>query len=442
MTLTKRSAIALAALGAIACSDPAGPPEGTKPITLQLCSSFGPLGWVAYQNEGGQWTQLSPGFSGSVSFDATEKVSVAIGFDFFGASFTQVVNATADELSAEASVPCDAAFATRTMNGTVSGLAADQTAHITASTSTADASAFNSSWSMEDLPNSAVDIVATRSSGFGGQPDRVLIRRGVVPPNGSIPALNFAGAEAAALETATLTLNGIPAGVNADIATAVMTSSGTMHDLGSFAATSASPSGAYVSLPASLRISSDQHVLTARAVEADGDRSITYYYKSPAARTLTFGPLVSAPTLTNAATTPYVRPRAQIASQAEYPGAVLVQWSETSPAQSTTRLVAVMTTAGFLGGTPATWTVEFPDMSSANFNPSWGLQTTTYDWVLTAFSTTTAPTDLLSPQQGVDGTVVLSSSRSSGSTLFSAPLSRAAGLISERRSLATMRRPR
>jgi hypothetical protein len=438
---TKRCAIARAALGALACSDPAGPPAGTTPITLNLCAAGGPLAWVAYQNEGGAWTQLSPGFSGSVSFNATEKVSIAIGLNFFGASFTQVVNATAAELSAEASVPCSTAFATRTMNGTVSGLASDQLVRISASTSSDNADAFDPSWAMEDLPSTAVDILATRYSGFGSQPDRVLVRRSIVPPNGTVAALNFASAEAAAIETATVTLNGIPAGASAGVATSVMTPNGTLHELGDASATASSPSAPYASLPASLRIAADQHVMTATAVDADGDRSATFYYRTPAAKTLTFGPLVSAPTLTNASTTPYVRPRAQIASQAEYPGAVLAQWTETSQAQSTTRLVAVMTTAGFLGGTPATWTVEFPDMTSAHFDPSWGLQTTSYEWGITAFSTTATPTELLGPAREVDGTTVLSSSRSSGSSLFLPPFFRAATRLAAHRS-TTVRAPR
>jgi hypothetical protein len=420
MSVTRLLAIALAALGAAGCSDPAGPPEGTTPITLELCSGFGALGWVAYQNDGGAWTQLSPNFAGTVSFDATPKVSIAIGFSFFGTSVTQVINATAAELSGPG-VRCDDAFGARSMNGTVAGLTGDQSARITAGTSTASAFASQPGWSMQDMSSSVVDIVATRYSSFGSVPDRALVRRNVLPSNGSIPALNFASAESAALETATLTLGGIPASATAGVATSILTANGTFHDLADVAvAPSSSPTQTvdYVSVPAGLRIATDQHILTATAFTADGQVMATHYYKTPAAKTLTFGPLVSAPTLSNVMTTPYVRPRAQIAAQSAYPGAVLVQWME-STSESDSRVVGVMTTAGYAGGAPATWTVEFPDMSSANYNPSWGLQSTSYQWAVAAYSSTTAPGDLLGQQPAPDGTTVLSATRSSdGSTIL------------------------
>lgn len=444
LTSTRLLALALATLGAAACSDPAGPPAGTTPVALELCSGFGGFGWLAYQNEGGAWTQLSPNFSGSVSFDATEKVSLAVGFSFFGTSFTQVINATAAELNATGDVPCELAFGTRTMSGTVAGLTGDQYARLSASTSSDDADAFDSSWSLEDLPSTGVDIVATRYATFSTQPaNRVLVRRNVVAPNGPVPALDFAGTESAAPENAIVTLNGIPANGTVGVATSVLTANGTLHDLGDLPASgsSSSPTQAvnFISLPASLRIASDEHILTATTFDVDGVRTATHYYKTPAATNITFGPMVPEPVVTNTATSPYVRPRATLASQTAYPGAVLVQWTESSD-ESSARVVAVMTTAGFLGGTPQNWTIEVPDMSSANYDPSWGLQSTDYSWAVSVYSAT-GPTELLGQQLPADGTTVLSATRGSVETLFGTSFANALRARNHR-SLMPARRPR
>src|SRR5687768_16817114 len=71
---------AFALTGACSTDSPVEPGPPT-PVSLNLCPTLLP-DWFAYQNEGGQWTQVTPNADGVVSFDATAKVSIARVIDF------------------------------------------------------------------------------------------------------------------------------------------------------------------------------------------------------------------------------------------------------------------------------------------------------------------------------------------------------------------------
>lgn len=409
------TSLAIALLvSAAACSDPSGPIDNgqTRSITVNLCSGLAPGVWFAYQNQGGPWTRVTPNSSGQIVFDATEKVSVASAASLFGLTFTEILNATATELEATASTSCEEDFGDRSMSGTVTGLSGEESARISAGGSFDLATATSPSWLLEDLPNLALDIVATRYATAFTQPaNRVVVRRGVTPNNGSVAALDFSGAESAALESAIVTFTGIPANGSLSMATSVRTASGTNHELADM---QSSPVGAtsqgvaYVSLPASLRIASDMHFMSAAAYNSIATQTIEHYYKAPAAKTLAFGPIISEPTITNPATSPIVRPRVQVASQAAYSSALVVDLGESIG--ETSRYVGIITTAGFLGGVPATWDVSVPDMSAAEYNPDWGLETTTYNWSISAYGLTGGTTSLLGVAPA-DGLTVTASTR-------------------------------
>src|SRR5207248_1273324 len=176
----------------------------------------------------------------------------------------------------------------------------------------------------------SLDLVATRwASSFAPEPDRVIVRRAIKLANGAtIPTLDFAQAEARALTSATVTLDN--AGLDfVQTETDLITANGTSHVLGTNSL-STSNSTTYLSLPAALVASTDLHALNAFASSTAGTRSVTQYYKTPASRTLTFGPMVNTATLTTVATTPYLRVRSDVVSQAEYSNAVAVTLSQSS----------------------------------------------------------------------------------------------------------------
>ena len=106
-----------------------------------------------------------------------------------------------------------------------------------------------------------------------------------------------------------------------------------------------------------------------------------------------------------------MRPRAEILAQTQYSDGIVVQWGESSGEFSASS-VGILTTRSFVGGTPQTWDIVVPDMSSAGYDPSWGLQTTSYEWSVTAFGS-----DAGSPLLGQvpsNGATTRSSSRSNG----------------------------
>ena len=388
---SKTLAIALALGGVIACSDSTEPiPPGTTLLTFNLCGDLAslPFGWFAYRNEGGEWTKVNASSSGGFSFYATEKVSFALSLSFFGTSITQVINTTAAELGAAGTIACEDEFGTRTIGGSVTGLTGNQIARLSAGSAFDFANVSDPNWQLTDLPPSQVDVVGTRYADFGTQPaNRVAIRRGVFPNNATIPPLDFASTtESANLETATVTFTGLGTSGAIDVASALRTTNGTLHELMRLSTpVSGSLGVAYVSVPSSLRIASDLHQIEAVLSDADGTRTLEHYYATPATKTFAFGPMVGTPTVSTVATSPYVMPRAQLASQPEYDGGLIVEWIQ-STGESSGRVVAVITTAAFTGGVPATWDVSVPNMSAAGYSPSWGLQGTDYRWSVTAIS--------------------------------------------------------
>jgi hypothetical protein len=420
----------LLALALAACSDPSGPSDGrTRPITVNLCSALAPGVWFAYRNEGGEWTQVTPNGTGTIVFAATERVSVASAISFFGLTFTEIVNTTGSELEGASAVSCDGDFGSRSMSGTVTGLGAEEFARVSAASSIDGATQVDPNWMLDDLPDHPIDLVAARYPTSSSQPaERVLVRRGVTP-NGAVSPLDFSSAESAALEGATATFTGVPTNGLLTIVNSLLTATGTNVELGELSTGPVDESTQavnYVSLPASLRIASDMHVISASASTAEATQTIVHYYQAPSAKTLAFGPPVSEPTLTNATTSPIVRPRVQVAAPSAYRSALVIELGETSG--DDTRYVSILTTAGFLGGPPQAWDVTVPDMSSAGYDEAWGLATTTYNWSVTAYGTP----DPVWPfgVQPADGTTIVSSTRGKIEIIARPRLARVFGSLS------------
>jgi hypothetical protein len=408
MRQIKTCVLALAASLA-ACQGTNEPQIGpTTSVTINTCSA-GALGWFAYQNTGGAWTKITPTVTGQLIFEATEKVSLAVAIDFFGSSLTQVINATSAELNQNADAGCDLiAIGGATMSGTVVGLTGDQAARISAAASETGADALDPSWTLEDLPTTKVDVVATRyPTLFTSPSDRVLVRRGVTPTGASIAALDFNSSEAAAPQSATVTFTGSGANGSIEAASMLLTETGTLHTLGSLFSASGSTSFNYLSLPASLRIATDMHQLLGLSLTAQGFKQVSRFYKTPSDVTLGFGPMVSMPAFTSLGTSPYLRVRADVASQAEYPGLVQVDYSQPVN-DETVKLFSIVTTAGFYGSTPTTWDLSIPDLSSAGYNSAWGLQSGTYYWSVTASSGNFASVVGATP---AEGTTIVSATR-------------------------------
>ena len=360
---------------AAACDESTTAPPGSKAdVSLDFCASDIPA-WVAIQNEGEGWQQVTGNSSGTFTFNATQRVSVA-SVTPQGANYSiQILNLTRNELEAISGKTCPELRGTKSLSGTAAGLTGQEAVRLSMAKAVAGATAGNGSFSFAGLPDGALDLVATRTAtSFTQPPNRIIVRRNLnLQAGATIPALDFASTEAQPLATAVVTLANRGSDF-VDLVTEFFSANGTEHRLMQMTGTDASAI-TFVSVPTTLRTPTDWHVLTVGASAASGTREVAQYYRDPSDRTLTFGPVLSAPALSIAATTPYVRPRLTVASQAEYPSAMEAFFSQLSG--STFRIIRVFTTAAFLGGRPASWVLEMPDLSAAGFQTSWAFPNTT-----------------------------------------------------------------
>lgn len=394
-----------------ACSGGDGP---TAPKTTSVRLNICPYGltWAAYRNEGAAWVKVDVGSNGEITFDATDKVSFAYVLAGGSVAYTQVFNTTTAELLAVNDMPCTSVYGIRSLTGSVAGLTGGQTADLAAGYSLTTTNATTTNWTLGQLPDvGAVDVVALRyATSTAGTPDKVILRRGVVPGSGgvSIGALDFAGAEAMALESATMTLNNAGSDV-VYVQNYLLTANVTDTRIDVKYVTAAPYTASVVYLPASLRIGTDRHELDVYAIAGSALRAIIQYNVAPTNRTLTFGPALAASTVSEIATTPYRRFSGTVASQTEYGSGVrLIVYQQPTP--TSLREVIVTTTAGYLGGMPATWTVEVPDFV-AGYNSNWGLTSGAYQAQVAAFQG-----DLRYEGNPADGTTILMAVRNTSAS--------------------------
>jgi hypothetical protein len=351
-------------------------PDPKRSISLDFCAGSIPI-WFAVQNEDEAWQQVTGSAAGSFSFEATRQVSIAFVTTPVGSGFiTNVLNVDRDELEAIAGDPCREISGSKTLNGSVTGLTGAQVVRLSMSPLVVAATtATNSMFSLAALPDGPLDLVATRFPTATTQPsDRIIVRRNLDLASGStIPALDFGAAEAQPLATAIATFANRGNDL-VDLGVEYLTANVTRHPLMQTTNLSAT-SALFVSVPSALRGPDDLHRLTAIASAASGTREVTQFYRSPSDRTLTFGPVLSAPASSVASTTPYVRPRLTIAAQAEYPTAMEAFFGQLTG--GTFREITIRTTAAFLGGVPATWTLELPDFSAAGYDNLWAFPNAT-----------------------------------------------------------------
>ena len=415
--ITKRTSPALALTTALlsACNSDGGiGPFDKTSVTVNLCSEFvSPNVWIAVQNQGEAWKEVTPDGSGILTFDATDKVSIAFGSSAFGATVTEVVNTTAEKLQGTTGVPCEEQeFGNASLSGTVAGLSGEQIVRLAAGPSVASAVSSGAAWTLGALPNVALDLVATRYATPTTLPsDKVIIRRNVAPNSSGI-ALDFAGSEARDFENAIVAFTSVPASSSVMLQMAFQTQNGTFQTLGTLTDFQAPFAFNYVTVPASLRLTTDVHLLDAFASSADASVGVLHAYKSPAAKTFAFGPQVAAPTMSQVAATPYLRLRAVLPRQSAYNAGLAVTFMQSLPAGEV-KYIDITTTADFLDAGATTWDVSIPDFGTASgYDAGWGLTSgTEYSWNVLAFGGD-ASFALGGPPP--DGATVVYSVRSSG----------------------------
>jgi hypothetical protein len=395
------------------------PTGGSGNTTWEFCNAADTPIWLAVQDGNGAWTRVTgtgTGFKfnitsakGGVAFVVgTTSASVATaglaarmsatlkqqlllrnrvlpGSSYASSALVDafalsIFYGTQAELNAQGTSRCLPGTG-KTVNGSVSNVTSTQSATVTLGPSSASVNGSGAlTFQLKKVPDGSLDLIASRSSinltTFAFVVDKLIIRRGLNQADGStIPVLDFNAAEAFAPATANITvgnLNGEVAGVS----TFYFTSFGS-GSAGASLATGGLPGPGpftYYGVPTAKQVAGDLHLAQVIAFPSTSDftqfRSSGLYFKDPTDRTITLGAALTLPTISAAATAPYVRFRATGPIQAAYNKnvtALFTQSNTTAP-----RTVTIGATEGFLSGL-ATYDFTVPDFTGvAGWDNNWG----------------------------------------------------------------------
>jgi hypothetical protein len=362
---------------------------GVGNVSFRFCASPLPI-WVAYQDDTGPWTRATAGANNTYSFAISSRGGVAIVTPDGSGYTTEVIYATASELATIGSswdFECEFAPGTKQLTGTVAGVGASEDATITLGPIAAFVPPGGTSYTLDNVPDGALDLVAVRgtSSGFlDFTTNKLIIRRGLNLPNGStITALDFNAAEAFAPVSGNLTIGGLGAD-EPGFFVSYVTGAGTGVNLTSnFAAVGATH--VYQGVPSSAQAAGDLHQFLVFAGSPSGttSRGVLAAFHAAGDRTVTLGPDLTTPTVSVVASSPYVRYRMQLPMQSQYSAMANADFLQDAIARTT----SIFATAGYFGGAPSSWDLTIPDLTAAaGFDPNWGLQSgNAAEWAATAY---------------------------------------------------------
>lgn len=385
------------------------PASGSGNVTWSFgsCNAAEVPIWLAAQNGSGQWQRVIPN-GNAFSFTITANGGVAFvtqdGPDDFNLTFFWGLLA---DLQDRPDGSCTTSPATRTVNGSIANYGTSTSATVALGSAVQNLTAPATGFTLMGVLPGLVDLIATRSGInlsnplAGPQVNRMIIRRGLNPANGStLPVLDFNGAESFAPVTRALTLNGTQPGEQVSI-TGFFSTANQGYAMLTNGLFSASPFS-FAGVPTAQQVASDLHILNATATSTNGivtsARGISAVFKDPVDRTLTLGPALSVPAFTTLATAPYLRTRVQIARQAEYDQTFVLSYTQVN------RQVSVSMTGGYLGANP--FDFAFPDFTGvAGWQNTWGPTASgTFNWVATFSGWTLGGGGFTQPI--VDGTLV------------------------------------
>jgi hypothetical protein len=376
----RASLLSLAIVVASACGsgDSTGPTEELTDVVLNFCGS--PPSMVAYQNQGGSWTNV-PLASGPASFKAAAKTIVMIVSHLPGNASPRVdfLFASGSELQLLSSERCAPGTGPKTLLGSVANVDFERQRALV---HMGDASKFVlgpfPSFAITNVPAGAVDLVAARRASTeatvsNSLADKVIIRRATNLAEGStMPVLDFEASEALGVASNTVTISG-QGGDDLFMENYLVTAGQTSGQLEHYSFFSGS--APLVSVPSANLVTGDMHQLSVFALAESSDilfRGTALHYRAAGDKTLSLGAALASPSVTAAGMTPYVRLRVQLPSQSDYPDLAQFFFSQSEGGGKSVR---VLMTKGYFGGTPSTWDVTIPDASAvAGFQSSWMLQ--------------------------------------------------------------------
>lgn len=364
-------AVAASCVVLAGCSDGIGPQPIAGSLTLDFCSSAAPI-WFAYQNEGGDWTRVDGNNDNTFTFDATERVAVAMTFDFGDEVLTDIYYATRTELLPLSDEACTETFGAKVLHGSVVDVLLGEQAIVSIGDAEATVTPPPNSFALEGVPDGPRDIIAHRevNTADGLAPDRVIIRRAENRThNATLPEFDFGETTSDPLTVNLASISGLNAGEDNFLDVFFQTALGTDHWLYAAPLFSSNSQTIY-GVPAGLTQQGDLHQLELNAQPSSGEtyRVVRRWYRDPANQSLVLGPALNVPNITSLGSSPYLRLRASLPSQSDYDSfatAYFIQGPE-----GDLRSVFVTHTAGFHGGTPSAWQLDIPDVTEAGGYPS------------------------------------------------------------------------
>ena len=417
------------------------PAAGATNVSFRLCTAR-PI-WVASQDDTGPWTRVSAGPNETYSFNVSSRGGVAIVTPF-GASYRiDVVYATAAELvqiGLNWNPACSAPPAgTKELTGTLAGLAGQEVS-ISLGPRSAIVSQDQTSYTLRNVPDGALDLVASRGFFSGGlfefdfDATKLIIRRALDLPNGAvIPVLDFDAAEAVAPVPSSVTLSGLGSDELSWIMT-YLTAGGTEELLNGHLFGPPRSTLSYAGVPASLQATGDLHWLFVEGAAQDGVRRLFATFHRAENRSVTLGPELATPTVSVVASSPYARYRMSLPVQSEYSSEVIARFVQ----QATAATGSVSATAGYFGGSPSIWDLTIPDLTpAAGFDPNWGLRS----GAPTAWQAFATSGSFLIPSLPRDGETIRWAGGGAGAPPASVAARRSLGIESVRELLHTLRTP-
>lgn len=382
----------------------------TASLTMTFCSNNLPA-LLAFKNEGSSW-QVATAAGPSYTFAATDRLGVMIVFLSSNGANKQanITYGLRAEFAAFSGRDC---AGTKRLNGTVAGVASSQIVRVAMGPAALNPPATSASptFSFLTLPNRPMDLIGTTgTSGATFTPDKMIMHRDLdLADNASLPALDFGTADAFALQQGTLTIAGPAATEVKAMALTYWSRNATFGAVQRVDVSAGSMT--LFGVPAARQVAGEVHELFLDHYVPQNfvGRTLLSYYATPGDRTETLGAFVNSPTITALASSPYLRLRARVTSQADYQSAIrLLFYQELTV--SDTRAVFVQASAAYLGGTPSTWDVSIPDFSGlSGFNNGWmPVPTSATVWQVVGFNGRPA---LLNGAGPVDGDLLRYSDR-------------------------------
>jgi hypothetical protein len=414
-----------------ACSLETGVTPGTPlDITLDFCANDTPI-WFAVQDGVAPFQVLTPDASGAFSFQARGLVTVGYvrqrGSDFR----TDIIFTTNVALQQMSNTVCLEEGGAKQLNGTVTGHTGSQIGLVSLSSSNAFLASGQSAWSLTQLVDRPLDLIASRLdiTGFDQHSNKTIIRRAQNPAGGATFSELAFDTEGFVPTTASINVTGVSANDLAVLYSAFESSLGTSHTM-TFVSDITDGLVDVEMVPTAELAAADYHKVSAIVTAPNGVLRVTdRYFKDPAAQNITIGPALIEPSVTVVGTTPHVRMRTQLLGQIDYSTMVNLAYHQQQASPARAIDVSMSVTASYFSGTPSEWNLPMPNFAGIpGWQNQWGLQPGQIDWRVTAYF---GRPQLIfgAPPNLTTGETVAYASRSSSSTVSPTSLQSAGSVV-------------